>query len=85
MEPAHLLMGVLRDGEGMGAHLLHQLAEHAALRAATGQALDVMPAASPGGEVSRPRRQRQCCRRRSRWTSSTAAAAWRPSTWSASS
>ena len=27
VEPAHLLMGVLRDGEGMGAHLLHQLAE----------------------------------------------------------
>lgn len=52
VEPAHLLMGVLRDGEGMGAHLLHQLADAAALRAAAGQALDAMPAASPGGEVS---------------------------------
>src|SRR4030095_8467536 len=52
VEPAHLLMGVLRDGEGTGAHLLHQLAEHNARRAAAEQALDAVPAASSGGEVS---------------------------------
>jgi ATP-dependent Clp protease ATP-binding subunit ClpC len=49
--PAHLLMGILRDGEGVGVALLDQFGvERAALAAATARVLDAIPTA-PGGEV----------------------------------
>jgi ATP-dependent Clp protease ATP-binding subunit ClpC len=51
VEPEHLLLGILRDGEGLGMSLLEQFgASRGALTAATERALEARPAT--GGPVA---------------------------------
>jgi ATP-dependent Clp protease ATP-binding subunit ClpC len=51
--PEHLLMGILRDGAGVGVQLLDQFGvSRDALTAATGRVLDAMPSAPMGSDVT---------------------------------
>jgi ATP-dependent Clp protease ATP-binding subunit ClpC len=51
--PEHLLMGILRDGEGVGVQLLDQFGVgRDALKAATGRVLDAIPSAATGSDVT---------------------------------
>ena len=51
--PEHLLLGILRDGGGVGVHLLDQFhVSRAALEAAVARVLDAMPSTATGGDVT---------------------------------
>jgi ATP-dependent Clp protease ATP-binding subunit ClpC len=51
--PEHLLLGILRDGEGMGVRLLDQFkVSREALQGATEQVLSTIPAAEAGASVA---------------------------------
>jgi ATP-dependent Clp protease ATP-binding subunit ClpC len=52
--PEHLLLGLLRDGEGRGAHLLDQFGvSREALAAEAARVLDAMPVTMPAAEGPR--------------------------------